>query len=220
MSGYHVAVVGATGAVGTRMLKMVAESKLPIASVLALASKRSEGKTVPFRDGTLTVHETTDDAFKGIDIALFSAGGSVSKRFAPAAVKAGAVVVDNTSAFRMEPHIPLVVPEVNPEALRTHHGIIANPNCSTIQMVTALEPIRKAFGLKQVVVSTYQAVSGAGQSAMNELFDETQAALDDKPLEPKILPTASDKNTIRLPSMPCLKSMSSNQTAIVMKSGK
>lgn len=193
MRGYHVAVVGATGAVGTRMLKMVAESKLPIASVLALASKRSEGKKVPYRDGTLTVHETTDDSFKGIDIALFSAGGSVSKRFAPAAVKAGAIVVDNTSAFRMEPEIPLVVPEVNPEALRQHSGIIANPNCSTIQMVTALEPIRKAFGLKQVVVSTYQAVSGAGQSAVNELLDETRAALDDKPLDPQILPTAGDK---------------------------
>ena len=193
MRGYHVAVVGATGAVGTRMLKMVAESKLPIASVLALASKRSEGKQVPYRDGTLTVHETTDDSFKGIDIALFSAGGSVSKRFAPAAVKAGAIVVDNTSAFRMEPEIPLVVPEVNPEALRQHSGIIANPNCSTIQMVTALEPIRKAFGLKQVVVSNYQAVSGAGQSAVNELLDETRAALDDKPLDPQILPTAGDK---------------------------
>lgn len=164
---------------------MVAESKLPIASVLALASKRSEGKQVPYRDGTLTVHETTDDSFKGIDIALFSAGGSVSKRFASAAVKAGAIVVDNTSAFRMEPEIPLVVPEVNPEALRQHSGIIANPNCSTIQMVTALEPIRKAFGLKQVVVSTYQAVSGAGQSAVNELLEETRAALDDKPLDPQ-----------------------------------
>ncbi len=156
MSGYHVAVVGATGAVGTRMLKMVEQSPLPIASVKALASKRSAGKKLPYADTELTVEELTDDSFEGIDIALFSAGGSVSKRFAPSAVKAGAIVVDNTSAFRMDPEIPLVVPEVNPEALRSHHGIIANPNCSTIQMVVALEPIRKAFGLKRIMVSTYQ----------------------------------------------------------------
>ncbi|MCI1987244.1 MAG: aspartate-semialdehyde dehydrogenase [Lactobacillus sp.] len=195
MNGYHVAVVGATGAVGTRMLAMVAQSPLPIASVKALASKRSAGKTVQYGDQELTVEETTDDSFAGIDIALFSAGGSVSKRFAPSAVKAGAIVVDNTSAFRMDPEIPLVVPEVNPEALRQHHGIIANPNCSTIQMVTALEPIRKAFGLERVMVSTYQAVSGAGQRALNEMFAEAQAYLDDDvtKVTPEILPAGGDK---------------------------
>lgn len=195
MSGYHVAVVGATGAVGTRMLKMVEQSPLPIASVKALASKRSAGKKLPYADTELTVEELTDDSFAGIDIALFSAGGSVSKRFAPSAVKAGAIVVDNTSAFRMDPEIPLVVPEVNPEALRSHHGIIANPNCSTIQMVVALEPIRKAFGLKRIMVSTYQAVGGAGQRALNELAAESKAYLDGDvtKVTPEILPVSGDK---------------------------
>ena len=195
MSGYHVAVVGATGAVGTRMLKMVEQSPLPIASVKALASKRSAGTKLPYADTELTVEELTDDSFAGIDIALFSAGGSVSKRFAPSAVKAGAIVVDNTSAFRMDPEIPLVVPEVNPEALRSHHGIIANPNCSTIQMVVALEPIRKAFGLKRIMVSTYQAVGGAGQRALNELAAESKAYLegDVSKVTPEILPVSGDK---------------------------
>lgn len=192
MSGYVVAVVGATGAVGTRMLKMVAESSLPVSKVVALASSRSAGKKVAYGDAEVTVHELTDQSFAGVDIALFSAGGSVSKRFAPIAAKAGAVVIDNTSAFRMDPAIPLVVPEVNPEALRQHHGIIANPNCSTIQMVTALQPLREAFGLTNVVVSTYQAVSGAGQSALNELYAESKDVLAGKTPQAKILPTGGD----------------------------
>lgn len=193
MSGYNVAIVGATGAVGARMIKMVEQTSLPVNSVKLLASSRSAGKQLQFNGQPLTVEETVPESFEGIDLALFSAGGSVSKKFAPEAVKRGAVVVDNTSAFRMDPKIPLVVPEVNPEALKNHHGIVANPNCSTIQMVVALEPIRKALGLKRVIVSTYQAVSGAGNRALQELHDETQAYLDGKDMEAHILPTAGDK---------------------------
>ncbi|RRK11480.1 aspartate-semialdehyde dehydrogenase [Lactiplantibacillus garii] len=193
MSGYNVAIVGATGAVGARMIKMVEQTSLPVNSVKLLASSRSAGKQLQFNGKPLTVEETVPESFEGIDLALFSAGGSVSKKFAPEAVKRGAVVVDNTSAFRMDPKIPLVVPEVNPEALKAHHGIVANPNCSTIQMVVALEPIRKAFGLKRVIVSTYQAVSGAGNRALQELRDETQAYLDGKDMEAHILPVSGDK---------------------------
>ncbi|CAJ1229105.1 aspartate-semialdehyde dehydrogenase [Lactiplantibacillus xiangfangensis] len=193
MSGYNVAIVGATGAVGARMIKMVEQTSLPVNSVKLLASSRSAGKQLQFNGQPLTVEETVPESFEGIDLALFSAGGSVSKKFAPEAVKRGAVVVDNTSAFRMDPEIPLVVPEVNPEALKAHHGIVANPNCSTIQMVVALEPIRKAFGLKRVIVSTYQAVSGAGNRALKELRDETQAYLDGKDMEAHILPVSGDK---------------------------
>jgi aspartate-semialdehyde dehydrogenase len=143
----------------------------------------------------LTVEETTPDSFNGIDLVLSSAGGSVSKKFLPEAVKRGAVCVDNTSAFRMEEDVPLVVPEVNPDALKGHHGIIANPNCSTIQMMMALEPVRRKFGLKQIIVSTYQAASGAGQSALNEMKQEAQDFLDGKDMQAdaRILPTKGDK---------------------------
>ncbi|MCC7665548.1 aspartate-semialdehyde dehydrogenase [Liquorilactobacillus satsumensis] len=190
MNGYHVAVVGATGAVGTRMIQMLEQSTLPIASVKLLASKRSAGKVLQFKGQDTVVEELVPDSFKGIELALFSAGGGVSKKFAPEAVKRGAVVVDNTSAFRMDPAVPLVVPEVNEAALAQHHGLIANPNCSTIQMVVALEPIRKAFGLKKIVVTTMQAVSGAGNRAIQELRDETQAVLDGQDYEPQVLPVA------------------------------
>ncbi|AVK60883.1 aspartate-semialdehyde dehydrogenase [Lactobacillus sp. CBA3605] len=193
MSGYNVAIVGATGAVGARMIKMVEQTSLPVNSVKLLASSRSAGKQLKFNGQDLTVEETVPESFEGVDLALFSAGGSVSKKFAPEAVKRGAVVVDNTSAFRMDPNVPLVVPEVNEDALYQHHGIIANPNCSTIQMVVALEPIRKAYGLKRVIVSTYQAVSGAGNRALQELRDETQAYLDGKDMEAHILPVAGEK---------------------------
>jgi aspartate-semialdehyde dehydrogenase len=193
VSGYNVAIVGATGAVGARMIKMVEQTSLPVNSVKLLASSRSAGKQLQFNGQALTVEETVPESFEGIDLALFSAGGSVSKKFAPEAVKRGAVVVDNTSAFRMDPKIPLVVPEVNPEALKLHHGIVANPNCSTIQMVVALEPVRKAFGLKRVIVSTYQAVGGAGNRALKELHDETEAYLKGEEMEAHILPVAGDK---------------------------
>ena len=192
---YNVAILGATGAVGTRMIQQLEQSTIPVKSVKLLASAKSAGKQLSFKGHLITVEETTPDSFDGIDIVLSSAGGSVSKKFLPEAVKRGAVCVDNTSAFRMEPDVPLVVPEVNEEALKNHHGIIANPNCSTIQMVVALEPIRQAFGLNQIIVSTYQAASGAGQSALNELRQETQDYLDGKDMQAdaKILPTKGDK---------------------------
>ena len=192
---YNVAILGATGAVGTRMIQQLEQSTIPVKSVKLLASAKSAGKQLTFKGQPITVEETTPDSFDGVDIVLSSAGGSVSKKFLPEAVKRGAVCVDNTSAFRMEPDVPLVVPEVNEEALKNHHGIIANPNCSTIQMVVALEPIRQAFGLNQIIVSTYQAASGAGQSALNELRQETQDYLDGKDMQAdaKILPTKGDK---------------------------
>lgn len=192
---YNVAILGATGAVGTRMIQQLEQSTIPVKSVKLLASAKSAGKQLSFKGQLITVEETTPDSFNGVDIVLSSAGGSVSKKFLPEAVKRGAVCVDNTSAFRMEPDVPLVVPEVNEEALKNHHGIIANPNCSTIQMVVALEPIRQAFGLNQIIVSTYQAASGAGQSALNELRQETQDYLEGKDMQAdaKILPTKGDK---------------------------
>lgn len=197
--GYRIAVVGATGAVGTKMIEMLADTTLPIASVKLLASKRSAGKTRAFKGQTLTIEELVPDSFNDVDIALFSAGGGISKEFAPEAVKRGAVVVDNTSYFRMDEEVPLVVPEVNREALKQHKGIIANPNCSTIQMMVALEPIRQAVGLNRIIVSTYQAVSGAGAKAIEELKQEAKdllAGKSKKELNPQILPAGSDKKTL------------------------
>lgn len=192
---YNVAILGATGAVGTRMIEQLAQSTIPVKHVKLLASQKSAGKTLQFKGQPVTVEETTPESFDGVDIVLSSAGGSVSKKFLPEAVKRGAVCVDNTSAFRMEPDVPLVVPEVNEAALKDHHGIVANPNCSTIQMVMALEPVRRNFGLKQIVVSTYQAASGAGQSALNEMYQEAQDFLDGKDMQADahILPTKGDK---------------------------
>lgn len=193
---YNVAVVGATGAVGTKMIEMLEGTTLPIKEVKLLASKRSAGKQLLYKGQPITVEELVPESFEGVDIALFSAGGGISKQFAPEAVKRGAVVVDNTSYFRMDPEVPLVVPEVNPDALKEHKGIIANPNCSTIQMMVALEPVRQKFGLDRIVVSTYQAVSGAGASAIQELKDQAQAFLDGKDvteIEANILPAGGDK---------------------------
>ena len=192
---YNVAILGATGAVGTRMIEQLAQSTIPVKHVKLLASKKSADKTLQFKGQPVTVEETTPESFDGVDIVLSSAGGSVSKKFLPEAVKRGAVCVDNTSAFRMEPDVTLVVPEVNEAALKDHHGIVANPNCSTIQMVMALEPVRRNFGLKQIVVSTYQAASGAGQSALNEMYQEAQDFLDGKDMQADahILPTKGDK---------------------------
>ncbi|WP_100487732.1 aspartate-semialdehyde dehydrogenase [Sporolactobacillus pectinivorans] len=196
--GLKVAVVGVTGAVGTRMLKMLEESPLPVKSFLPLASKRSAGKKVIFGGKEWTVEEAKPESFAGIDIALFSAGGSVSKQLAPEAASRGAIVIDNTSAFRMYENVPLVVPEVNEKALFQHHGIIANPNCSTIQMVVALEPIRKAYGLNRIIVSTYQAVSGAGAKAMQELKNEAKDVLEGNAPEPEILPVKGDKKHFQM----------------------
>lgn len=193
MKEYSVAVVGATGAVGQRMVQLLEGAEFPIHSLKLLASARSAGRSMPFRGKDITIEETTESSFNGVDIALFSAGGSISKRFAPAAVASGATVVDNTSAYRMDPDTPLVVPEVNAEDLRKHQGIIANPNCSTIQMTVALEPIRQAFGLERIIVSTYQAVSGAGLHALEELDLQTAAMQRGEEPQAHILPSASDK---------------------------
>lgn len=192
---YNVAILGATGAVGRRMIEQLEQSSIPVKNLKLLASSRSAGTKLSFRDKEYIVEETTPESFDGVDLVLSSAGGNVSKKFLPEAVKRGAVCVDNTSAFRMDPEVPLVVPEVNGQELKNHHGIIANPNCSTIQMVMALEPVRRKYGLKQIIVSTYQAASGAGQSALNELSKETQDYLDGKDMQEdaKILPTKGDK---------------------------
>ncbi len=191
--GYHVAVVGATGAVGQQMLHTLEQRNFPISKLTLLSSERSAGKKVMFRDEEYTVEVATPESFEGVQIALFSAGGGVSKQLAPEAVKRGAIVVDNTSAYRMDENVPLVVPEVNEEALKTHNGIIANPNCSTIQMVVALEPIRKQYGLNKVIVSTYQAVSGAGAAAINELKEQSKAILNGENFTPEILPVKGDE---------------------------
>ncbi|MCM3587203.1 aspartate-semialdehyde dehydrogenase [Mesobacillus maritimus] len=189
--GFHVAVVGATGAVGQQMLKTLENRDFPISKLTLLSSARSAGKTAVYKGQDITIEEAKPESFEGVDIALFSAGGSVSKALAPEAAKRGAIVVDNTSAYRMDENVPLVVPEVNPEDLKNHNGIIANPNCSTIQMVVALEPLRKKYGLKKVIVSTYQAVSGAGAAAVEEMYAQTQAILDGKEPEANILPVGS-----------------------------
>jgi len=186
--GYRVAVVGATGAVGTMMIKVLEERNFPVASLKALASARSVGKKVAFRGKVITVEELTERSFDGVQLALFSAGAGVSRRFAPLAAQAGCVVVDNSSAFRMDPHIPLVVPEVNPHAVREHKGIIANPNCSTIQMVVALKPIQDAAKIKRIVVTTFQAVSGTGQKAVFELEAQVQAIVQAQPVPRAVYP--------------------------------
>ncbi len=180
----RVAVAGATGAVGREMLKILEERKFPAEEFVLLASERSVGRKIPFRDSELPVSQIMEDAFAGVDLALFSCGASRSLEFAPAAVKAGAVVVDNSSAFRMDEGVPLVVPEVNPDAMAAHEGIIANPNCSTIQLVVALKPLHDAARIKRIVVSTYQAVSGAGQAAI----DEMQAQVDGDAAAPREMP--------------------------------
>lgn len=185
---YIVAVAGATGAVGNEMIKVLEERNFPIEKLRLFASERSEGKTLDFHGSPVTVEILTDKVFNGIDIALFSAGGDRSKEFAPAAAKAGCVVVDNSSAWRMDPEVPLVVPEVNPDDVDRHKGIIANPNCSTIQMVVALKPIHDAAKIKRVVVTTFQSVSGTGKKAMDELLHQTSDILNFKDINPVVYP--------------------------------
>ena len=179
----HLAVAGATGAVGIEILKCLEQRDFPISELTLLASARSAGKTITFRGKEVTVKELTPDSFKGVDIALFSAGGSISKAFASHAVAAGAVVVDNSSAFRMDEHVPLVVPEINPEDVKTHQGIIANPNCTTIITLMALNPMHHAFGgVKSVIASSYQAVSGSGAQGIYELEGQVNAIAKGEPL--------------------------------------
>lgn len=174
---YNVAIVGATGMVGSEFIKVLEQRKFPVRNIRLLASGRSKGKTLRFYGRDCNVEELGRDSFEDIEIALFSAGAGISKEFAPIAVKAGAVVVDNSSAFRMDPGVPLVVPEVNAHALKRHKGIIANPNCSTIQMVVVLKPIHDAAKIRRVVVSTYQSTSGWGKEAVEQLWAETKEAL-------------------------------------------
>jgi aspartate-semialdehyde dehydrogenase len=188
MKNRNVAIVGATGAVGREFIGCIESRGIDVKSLKLLASARSAGKIAPFRGQNLTIEELGDDSFKGVDIALFSAGSGISKHYAPLAVKAGAVVVDNSSAFRMDAHVPLVVPEINARRIKDHKGIIANPNCSAITALVPLWPIHQKNRIKRLIISTYQAASGAGAAAMQELVDGTRAYLDGKPFTPKVMP--------------------------------
>lgn len=188
MSGRNIAIVGATGAVGVDLLNVLEVRNFPINKLTLLASARSAGKKMTFRGEEYTVQELTENSFEGVDIALFSAGGSISREFGPIAARAGAVVVDNSSAFRMDPDVPLVIPEINPEAVKEHKGIIANPNCSTIIMLMAVYPIHRNNPVKRIIVSTYQAASGAGAAAMNELAVQSREVLDNKVPTIEVLP--------------------------------
>jgi aspartate-semialdehyde dehydrogenase len=192
MSGkkFHVAVAGATGAVGNQMIACLEERDFPVGSLKLLATRKSVGRKLEFRGEQIAVAELTEGSFKGVDIALFSAGGGTSEKFAPAAAAAGCVVVDNSSAWRMDPEVPLVVPEVNAHAVAgyTRKGIIANPNCSTIQMVVVLNPLHRQYGIKRLVIATYQAVSGTGKKAIDELSEQTRAIFNSKEIEKKVYP--------------------------------
>ncbi len=185
---YTVAIVGATGAVGVEMINVLERRNFPVGKLKLLASARSAGKTQTFRGETITVEELRADSFEGVDIALFSAGGGISKEFAPHAVKAGAVVVDNSSAFRMNDDVPLVIPEINGADAKNHKGIIANPNCTTAVTLMALNPLHRAFGVKRVIASSYQAVSGTGAQAIEELRNQVDALVAGRPVEKSVYP--------------------------------
>jgi aspartate-semialdehyde dehydrogenase len=185
---FRVAIAGATGAVGREFVRCLEERRFPLSDLRLLASGRSRGRKIAFKGSEIEVEELCEDSFRGVDIAFFSAGGSISKKFAPAAVEAGAVVVDNSSAFRMDPTAPLVVPEINPEAIATHQGIIANPNCSTIIAIVPLWPIHRRNPIRRVIAATYQAASGGGAAAMEELVQSTRAYLDDRAYAHTVLP--------------------------------
>ena len=187
-SEYTVAVVGATGAVGTEMIQILEERKFPVKELIPLASDRSEGLTVEFQEKEIPVRVLKPDSFSGVDVALFSAGAGISKEYGPVAVRAGAVVIDNSSAWRMDPNVPLVVPEVNAYALNGHKGLIANPNCSTIQMVVALKPLHDAARIKRIVVTTFQSVSGTGKDAMEELSQQTRQLLSFGDVKTEVYP--------------------------------
>ena len=186
MKQYTVAVLGATGAVGQEMIKILQERDFPVGKLLPLASARSAGKTLKFRGEDVTIVEARDEAFEGVDIVLGAAENDIAKRFAPAIVKAGAVFVDNSSAFRLDPNVPLIVPEINPGDVKDHHGIISNPNCSTIITVTAVNALNSIAPIRAMTASTYQAVSGAGAGGPIELMNEVEALREGKPYEPKV----------------------------------
>ena len=183
-----VAIAGVTGAVGAEFIATMNRRGFRVGRLKALASKRSAGKTVDFRGQTITIEELTERSFEGVDIALFSAGGAASRAFAPAAVKAGAVVIDNSSAFRMDPSVPLVIPEINERRIREHKGIIAVPNCSAITALVPLWPIHRHNRIRRMIIATYQAASGAGAAAMQELVESTRATLEGRPFQPKVMP--------------------------------
>jgi aspartate-semialdehyde dehydrogenase len=187
-ASYVVAVVGASGAVGTEMIEILEERKFPVGELRPLVSARSAGTCIAFRDHDVLLHELTAQSFAGVDLALFSAGADISRKFAPLAVQAGAIVIDNSAAWRMDPKVPLVVPEVNKGDLARHEGLIANPNCSTIQMVVVLQPLHKVARIKRVVVTTFQSVSGTGKEAMDELLEESRDLLSFKDVTPSIYP--------------------------------
>ena len=186
MKTYTVAVLGATGAVGQEMIKILQERKFPVGKLVPLASARSAGKTVKFNGEDVTIQEARDDAFAGVDIVLGAAENDIAEKFAPAIVAAGAVFVDNSSAFRLNPEVPLVVPEVNPEDVKRHKGIISNPNCSTIITVTAVNALNAIAPIRTMTASTYQAVSGAGAGGPVELMNEVEALREGKTYEPKV----------------------------------
>ncbi|MGO4500472.1 aspartate-semialdehyde dehydrogenase [Paenibacillus sp. 2RAB27] len=188
---FNVAVVGATGAVGEQIIRLLEARNFPIKELKLLSSARSAGVKIAFKGQEVVVQEAIPDSFQGVDLALFSAGGDVTKALAPHAVEAGAICIDNTSAYRMDPDTPLVVPEVNVEKINEHKGIIANPNCSTIQMVAALKPLYDRYGISRIIVSTYQAVSGAGAKAINELLRQSKEVLAGNEAKPDILPVGS-----------------------------
>jgi aspartate-semialdehyde dehydrogenase len=183
-----IAIAGVTGAVGAEFIATLDKRRFPVGKLKALASARSAGKTLDFRGERIVIEELTERSFEGVDIALFSAGSTPSKRYSPAAVKAGAVVIDNSSAFRMDPEVPLVIPEINGNRIRDHKGIIAVPNCSAITALVPLWPIHRKNRIKRLIISTYQAASGAGAAAMAELVESTRASLDGKPYQPTVLP--------------------------------
>ena len=205
MKQYKVAILGATGAVGREMMKILEERNFPVGELHLLASARSAGKIIPFKGQDVVVEEATDAAFEGMDIVLGAAENPIAKRFAPAIVKAGAVFVDNSSAFRMVPEVPLIVPEINPEDAKKHKGIISNPNCSTIITLTAVHALNELSPIKTMVASTYQATSGAGVNGPIELMDETKAVLAGEPTKPKVFPYQIAFNLI-----PCIGSESTD----------
>jgi len=188
MKSYHVAIVGATGMVGQEFIKVLQQRNFPLASIGLYSSDRSAGKKLYFGHEEIEVRETAPESFQNVDIALFSAGTEISRSFAPVAARSGALVIDNSASFRMEPKVPLVVPEVNADDIKSHQGIIANPNCSTIQMVVALYPLHKVNPIKRIVVSTYQSVSGTGAAAMEELTTQAKLVLDGQNVVPHVYP--------------------------------
>lgn len=188
---FNVAVVGATGAVGEKIIRLLSERNFPINELKLLSSARSAGTKVSFQGREVVVEEAKPESFEGVHIALFSAGGDVSRELVPEAIKRGTVCIDNTSAFRMDPETPLVVPEVNIDKISEHKGVIANPNCSTIQMVQTLKPLYDRYGMSRIIVSTYQAVSGAGARAIEEMLRQSREILEGHPVEPQILPVSS-----------------------------